>query len=203
METDVYLSMKERSEGLFKTKGSKHISYAVPVKTESDVKEFIELLKFEHHSARHFPYAYRLGFDGAKFRVQDDGEPSNSAGAPILGVLKSHNITNALIVVVRYFGGTKLGIGGLIAAYRKAGHEAVSNGEIIECYRSKTFIVQYPYSKMGEVMNVLKRENISPNNTEFQLECKLEITLRLTVSDSITSQLEEIDEVELKILSED
>ena len=203
MEADVYLSLKGRSEGLFKSKGSKHFGYAVPVNTEVDVKEFIESLKVEHHSSRHFCYAYRLGFDGSKFRANDDGEPSNSAGAPILGVLKSHNLTNALIVVVRYFGGTKLGVGGLIEAYREAGHEAVANGEIIECYRSKSFTVKYPYSKMGDVMNVLKRANISPENTDFQLECKLDITLRLTVSDSITSQLEDIDEVELKLLSED
>ena len=203
MEADVYLSLKGRSEGLFKSKGSKHFGYAVPVNTEVDVKEFIESLKVEHHSSRHFCYAYRLGFDGSKFRANDDGEPSNSAGAPILGVLKSHNLTNALIVVVRYFGGTKLGVGGLIEAYREAGHEAVANGEIIECYRSKSFTVKYPYSKMGDVMNVLKRANISPENTDFQLECKLDITLRFTVSDSITSQLEDIDEVELKLLSED
>ena len=203
MEADVYLSLKGRSEGIFKSKGSKHFGYAVPVNTEVDVKEFIESLKVEHHSARHFCYAYRLGFDGSKFRANDDGEPSNSAGAPILGVLKSHNLTNALIVVVRYFGGTKLGVGGLIEAYREAGHEAVANGEIIECYRSRSFTVKYPYSKMGDVMNVLKRANISPENTDFQLECKLDITLRLTVSDSITSQLEDIDEVELKLLSED
>ena len=202
MEADVYLSLKGRSEGLFKSKGSKHFGYAVPVNTEVDVKEFIESLKVEHHSARHFCYAYRLGFDGSKFRANDDGEPSNSAGAPILGVLKSHNLTNALIVVVRYLV-TKLGVGGLIEAYREAGHEAVANGEIIECYRSKSFTIKYPYSKMGDVMNVLKRANISPENTDFQLECKLDITLRLTVSDSITSQLEDIDEVELKLLSED
>ena len=203
MEADVYLSLKGRSEGLFKSKGSKHFGYAVPVNTEVDVKEFIESLKVEHHSARHFCYAYRLGFDGSKFRANDDGEPSNSAGAPILGVLKSHNLTYALIVVVRYFGGTKLGVGGLIEAYREAGHEAVANGEIIECYRSRSFTVKYPYSKMGDVMNILKRANISPENTDFQLECQLDITLRLTVSDSITSQLEDIDEVELKLLSED
>ena len=203
MEADVYLSLKGRSEGLFKSKGSKHFGYAVPVITEVDVKEFIESLKVEHQSARHFCYAYRLGFDGSKFRANDDGEPSNSAGAPILGVLKSHNLTNALIVVVRYFGGTKLGVGGLIEAYREARHEAVANGEIIECYRSKSFAVKYPYSKMGDALNVLKRANISPENTDFQLECKLDITLRLTVSDSITSQLEDIDEVELKLLSED
>ncbi|MBM55572.1 MAG: YigZ family protein [Euryarchaeota archaeon] len=200
METDSYLSLKGRSEGLFKSKRSKHFGYAVPVKSEDDVKSFIDSLRVEHHSARHFCYAYRLGHDGAKYRANDDGEPSNSAGAPILGVLKSHNLTNALIVVVRYFGGTKLGVGGLIEAYREAGHAAVKDGEIVTCYRTKRALVTYPYSCMDDVMNILKRSSITPENTDFQLECRLEIELRLSEADGVLSKLQDIDNVEVELV---
>ena len=201
-ETDSYLSLKGRSEGLFKSKGSKHFGYATPVSNEEEVKTFIEYLKAEHHSARHFCYAYRLGHDGAKYRANDDGEPSNSAGAPILGVLKSNNLTNALIVVVRYFGGTKLGVGGLIEAYREAGQAAVENGQIIECHRSKTFKVSYPYSRMGDIMNILKRADISPANTDFQLECSLEINVRLSQADNIYKLIGDVDEAEVELVAE-
>lgn len=200
METDSYLSLKGRSEGLFKSKGSKHFGYAVPVQSEDDVKSFIESLRVEHHSARHFCYAYRLGHDGAKYRANDDGEPSNTAGAPILGVLKSHGLTNALIVVVRYFGGTKLGVSGLIEAYREAGQAAVKDGDIVTCYRTKRALVSYPYSCMGDVMNLLKRSGITTENTDFQLECKLEIELRLSEADEVLSKLQDIDDVEVELL---
>ena len=200
METDSYLSLKGRSEGLFKSKGSKHFGYAVPVQSEDDVKSFIESLRVEHHSARHFCYAYRIGHDGAKYRANDDGEPSNTAGAPILGVLKSHGLTNALIVVVRYFGGTKLGVSGLIEAYREAGQAAVKDGDIVTCYRTKRALVSYPYSCMGDVMNLLKRSGITPENKDFQLECKLEIELRLSEADEVLSKLQDIDDVEVELL---
>lgn len=203
MEADEYLSLKSRSEGLFKSKGSKHFGYACPVTSKDDVKRFIEELKIEHHSARHFCFAYRLGFNGDRYRLSDDGEPNNSAGPPILGVLKSYNLTYSLIVVVRYFGGTKLGVGGLIEAYREAGVAAIENGTIIKCFRSRKYKVIYPYSRMGDVMNVLKRASISPENTDFQLECSLEITLRESVANSIAKSLSGISEVELTILSED
>ena len=200
METDSYLSLKGRSEGLFKSKGSKHFGYAVPVQSEDDVKSFIESIRVEHHSARHFCYAYRIGHNGAKYRANDDGEPSNTAGAPILGVLKSHGLTNALIVVVRYFGGTKLGVSGLIKAYREAGQAAVKDGDIVTCYRTKRALVSYPYSCMGDVMNLLKRSGITPENTDFQLECKLEIELRLSEADEVLSKLQDIDDVEVELL---
>ncbi|MBM72439.1 MAG: YigZ family protein [Crocinitomicaceae bacterium] len=201
-DTDSYLSLKGRSEGLFKSKGSKHFGYAFPVKSESEIKGFIESLKEEHHSARHFCYAYRLGHDGAKYRANDDGEPSNSAGAPILGILKSHNLTNSLIVVVRYFGGTKLGVGGLIEAYREAAQAAVTNGQIIERHREKTLKVTYPYSRMGEIMSILKKENLSSENKDFQQECNLEIKVRLSIAEEIFNQLNEIDGAKVEVIVE-
>ena len=199
MNNDSFLSLKGRSDGLFKAKGSKHFGFAVPVKSEDDVKAFLGLIRKEHHSARHHCYAYRLGHDGSISKSTDDGEPSNSAGPPILGVLRSHNLTNALIVVVRYFGGTKLGVGGIIEAYREAGKAAVESGDIITRIRTNTFIISYPYAKMGEVMSILKRANISPENTDFQLTCSLEATIRLRDSDVFEKQMSNLDEVQVKL----
>jgi uncharacterized YigZ family protein len=203
MESDSYLSIHERSEGLFKSKGSKHFGFIFPVKTEEDVKAFLDVVKSEHHAARHHCYAYRLGHEGAVFRSNDDGEPNNSAGPPILGVLKSNNLTNALIIVSRYFGGTKLGVGGLIEAYREAGAEAVRNGKVITCVRTKTFTIKYPYSKMGDVMNVLKRAEVSPENTNFQLTCQLEASIRLRDEEGFHKKLSDIDKVQVELLRED
>ena len=202
METDVYLSLKERSEGLFKSKGSKHFSYGVPVRSEKDVKEFIDELKIEHSSAGNFCYAYRLGHNGAKYRSNDDGEPNNSAGPPILGVLKSRDLTNTLIVVVRYFGGTKLGVSGLIEAYREAAKDAIKNGDIVENFRFNIIKILYTYTKMGDVMNILKRTNIKPYNIEFHNNCSLEINVRQKDYDSILNQLAELSEVQIEILHE-
>jgi uncharacterized YigZ family protein len=199
MKDDSFLSLKGRSEGLFKAKGSKHFGFAVPVKSEDEVKEFLGLIRKEHPTARHYCFAYRLGHDAAISKATDDGEPSNSAGPPILGVLRSNNLTNALVVVVRYFGGTKLGVGGLIEAYREAGKAAVDTGDIITCIRTNTFKIIYPYSKMGEVMTILKRVNISPENTDFQLTCSLDATIRLKDSDAFENQISSIDEVKVKL----
>ena len=198
MEADSYLTIKERSEGLFKSKGSKHFGYAFPVTSEDDVKKCLNQIRSEHHSARHHCYAYRLKYDGSVFRSNDDGEPNNLAGPPILGVLKSHHLTETLIIVVRYFGGTKLGVSGLIEAYREAGNDAISNGTIITKVRSKAFRISYPYSLMGEIMNILKRFGISPKNTNFQMDCKLDATVRLSDSDSFENSINDIIGAEIE-----
>lgn len=200
MEADSYLSVKGRSEGLFKSKGSKHFGYAFPVTSEEEIKECLELIRAEHHSARHHCYAYRLKHDGSIFRSNDDGEPNNSAGPPILGVLKSNNLTETLIIVVRYFGGTKLGVGGLIEAYREAANEALNNGTIITKIRTNTYKIKYPYSLMGDVMSTLKKFNISPKNTDFQMDCKLEATVRLNDSGSFEKSISDIRGAELELL---
>lgn len=200
MEADSYLSVKGRSEGLFKSKGSKHYGYAFPVTSEEEIKECLDLIRAEHHSARHHCYAYRLKHDGSIFRSNDDGEPNNSAGPPILGVLKSNNLTETLIIVVRYFGGTKLGVGGLIEAYREAANEALNNGTIITKIRTNTYRIKYPYSLMGDVMSTLKKFNISPKKTDFQMDCKLEATVRLNDSDSFEKSISDIRGAELELL---
>lgn len=197
-DDDTYLTLSSQSEGLHKVKGSKHFSYAFPVTNEEDIKKCLELIKIKHHAARHHCYAWRIGYDASRYRTNDDGEPSNSAGPPILGVLKSNSLTNVLIVVVRYFGGTKLGVGGLIDAYRTAASIAVNAGEIVEKNITKTYIIKYPYARMGDVMNILKRAGISPENTDFQTTCTLEATIRLRDSASFTKSMEDIDEVQIK-----
>jgi uncharacterized YigZ family protein len=197
-DDDTYLTLAERSEGLYKVKGSKHFSYAFPVTNEGDIKNCLEVIKVEHHSARHHCYAWRMGYDASRYRTNDDGEPSNSAGPPILGVLKSNSLTNVLIVVVRYFGGTKLGVGGLIDAYRTAAALAIDAGNIIEKTRIQTFLIKYPYARMGDVMNILKRSGISPEKTDFQITCTLEATIRLRDAASFTKSIEDLDEVQIK-----
>ncbi|MEX1189828.1 MAG: YigZ family protein [Bacteroidia bacterium] len=167
--TDTYLTIAEPSEGLFKDKGSKFISYAFAVKAEDDVKENIEILKKIHPSARHFCYAYRINPLDEYWRANDDGEPSSSAGKPILGQIRSNNLQEVLIVVVRYFGGTLLGVPGLINAYKSAAQEAISNAKIIESIITKPIHLQVNYAKMGDVMKFAKDlgfEYDSPKMTE-------------------------------------
>ena len=197
-DDDTYLTLAHRSEGLYKVKGSKHFSYAFPITTEEDIKSCLEVVKLEHHSARHHCYAWRLGHDASRYRTNDDGEPSNTAGPPILGVLKSNSLTNVLVVVVRYFGGVKLGVGGLIDAYRTAAACAIEEGTIIEKTRIKTYEIKYPYARMGDVMNLLKRTGISPEKTDFQITCTLEATVRLRDSVAFTKSIEDLDEVQIK-----
>ena len=194
---DTYLTLAKRSEGLYKVKGSKHFSYAFPVTSEEDIKNCLEVVKLEHHSARHHCYAWRLGHDASRYRTNDDGEPSNTAGPPILGVLKSNSITNVLVVVVRYFGGTKLGVGGLIDAYRTAAAYAIEEGRIIEKTRIKTYVIKYPYARMGDVMNLLKRAGISPQKTDFQITCTLEATVRLRDSTAFTKSIGDLEDVKI------
>jgi len=193
---DTFLSLKNPSEGLYKVKGSKHYSFAFPVSSESDIKERLSEIRVLHNTARHHCYAWRLGHDASSFRSSDDGEPSNSAGPPILGVLKSHALTNVIIIVVRYFG-TKLGVGGLISAYRTAASYAVSSGTIVECIRTQTYLVKYPYTQMGEVMNVLKRAGVTPQKTNFQITCSLEASIRLRDASAFSLKLSNIDEVRI------
>ncbi|HIN41999.1 MAG TPA: YigZ family protein [Flavobacteriales bacterium] len=200
LENDTYLSIEDRCEGLYKVKGSKHFSFAFPVTSEEVIKEKLALIRVEHHAARHHCYAWRLGHDASRFRSNDDGEPSNSAGPPILGVLKSNSLTDVLIIVVRYFGGTKLGVGGLIDAYRTAASFAIESGKIVELQRTCSYLVKYPYEKMGDVMNVLKRAGVSPSTTDFQLTCRLEVTIRLRDSTSLFDKLSDIDTVVVDLL---
>lgn len=175
---DIYKTIIEKSEGLFKSRGSKFLSYAFPVKTEDEIKEILNQVKKEHHSARHHCYAWRLGTEEITFRANDDGEPSSTAGKPILGQLLSCELTNILVVVVRYFGGTLLGTSGLINAYRTAAAEAIKNAKIETRIIEEKFTLKFTYKEMNEVMQIIKQENLNISDTRFELRCELDFSVR-------------------------
>lgn len=161
---------------------------------------FLEQIRKEHHSARHHSYAWRLDLDKKRFRANDDGEPSNSAGKPILGQIQSFDLTNVLIIVVRYFGGTKLGVGGLIDAYRTAAKFAIEEGKIIERQVTRFVQVKFPYPSMGGVMKILKDFQLEMHSNKFEIECELVVEVRLDAISPITSAFEDVDHVTVKLL---
>ena len=175
---DSYKTIAHKSEGYFKDKGSKFFAYAFPVKIEEETKIILNQIKKEHHSARHHCYAWRLGTDEITFRANDDGEPSSTAGKPILGQLQSFDLTNIFVIVVRYFGGTLLGTSGLINAYRTATADAIRNAEIVTKIIEDRFTLKFTYNEMNEVMQIIKQENLNVKNTRFELNCELDFSLR-------------------------
>jgi len=180
LNKDDYNSIQSAVQGLYKEKGSKFIAYAYPFKNTSELKPYLEKLRKEHPKARHWCYAYRIGQTGESFRSNDDGEPSGSAGKPILGQLLSQSLSDTLIVVVRYFGGTKLGVPGLIHAYKAAAFDAIQNAEIIVKTKSKNFILIAPYSAMGRVMQAMKKSNIILEDKVFNEDIKLYFSIPIS-----------------------
>lgn len=178
-EKDTYKTiLKPSEEVLYKEKGSKFFGYAFPIFTEEEAKEHIENLKKQHHSARHWCYAWQLGKSYEHYRANDDGEPSNSAGMPIYGQLQSFDVTNILVVVVRYFGGTKLGVGGLIQAYKTAAQMALEASRIVKKTINETFILKFEYPEMNTVMRIIKDENLNVTDQKMELNCEFEISVR-------------------------
>jgi len=170
MDNDCYKTiLKSSKETLFKEKGSKFFGYAFPVFTENDVKNCLEELKKKHHSARHFCYAYQIGIEKIKFRANDDGEPNNSAGLPIYGQIQSFEVTNVLVVSVRYFGGTKLGVGGLISAYKTSAQLTLEIAKIIEKTIDIQFKLNFNYDMMNAVQRIIKERNITIINQKLEL----------------------------------
>jgi len=190
---DTYKTISKPSEGLFKDKSSKFISFAYPVKSEDEIREIILTLKKEHHSARHHCYAWRLGHEKLLFRANDDGEPSSTAGKPILGQIQNHDLTNILIVVVRYFGGTLLGVSGLINAYKNAAMDAIDQAEVIEKIVEQNLLIEFGYGVMNEVMKVFKDEKLPQIESAFDLECQISTQIRLSELDRITEALKKIE----------
>jgi uncharacterized YigZ family protein len=177
--TDTYKTISKPAKGeLFKDKNSKFYGYAFPVRNEAQVKSHLETLKKEHYSARHWCYAYQLGTETTQYRANDDGEPNNSAGMPIYGQIQSFEVTNILIVVVRYFGGVKLGVGGLINAYRTGAQLALESAEIIEKTINKTFLLKFEYKNMSKVMRILKENHVKIIKQTLETNCLLEISVR-------------------------
>lgn len=179
MEITTYQTLSAPVEAEFKDKGSRFIAYAYPIRSVAEVKKWVDLQKQEHHKARHWCYAYRLGTDGLQFRANDDGEPSGSAGRPILGQIDSFELTDTLIIVVRYFGGTLLGVPGLIHAYKTAATLALSNAQIIEKNIEKTVIVRCDYPHLNEVIRIAKQNQAEIVQQDLQLDCCLTVRIPL------------------------
>lgn len=201
MFDDTYFTIEEKVEGLYKEKGSRFISFAFPVSKEEEVKEIIKDIKKEYYDARHHCYAYILGHDKAAYRMNDDGEPSSTAGKPIYGQLLSKDLTNILVVVVRYFGGTKLGVSGLIQAYKQAALDALNNAKIIEKTVDEIYSISFEYVLMNDVMKVLKEFDVIQMNHCFENDCYLEFRTRKSNSIKIVDNLNSIDGVSVKFLS--
>ncbi len=185
---DTYRTIVNRSEGIYKEKGSKFISIALPVKEENEVKSALEQLRKEYYDARHHCYAYTIGFDKSSWRTNDDGEPSGTAGRPIHGQIQSHDLTNVLIVVVRYFGGIKLGVSGLINAYKTATADALSNAEIIERTVDEIYELRFNYEAMNEIMKIVKDDGLQLLSTQFDLECNLSYRIRKRDADRVNEK---------------
>lgn len=204
-EKDTYKTItKPSAEVLFKEKNSKFFGYAFPVKTEDDFKIHLENLKKQHHSARHWCYAYQLGVQENKyqFRVNDDGEPNNSAGMPIYGQIQSFEVTNVLIVVVRYFGGIKLGVGGLITAYKTAAQMALEHSKIVTKTINQEVELNFEYKDMNKVMRVIKEKNLKISRQTLELTCTIVISVRLKKIKNVLEAFEPIFGVDLKILDD-
>lgn len=190
---DTYRTISKPAEGIFKDRGSKFLGYAFPVKNETEAKAHIAHLKTEHAKARHFCWALRIGPDRSVFRLNDDGEPSGTAGRPILNTLLSADLTNILVVVVRYFGGTLLGVPGLINAYKTAAKEAIGAAETIEKTVNDVYRLSFSYLNLNEVMKIIKDENLSISDQQFDNNCSMEISVRKSQLNLVIAKLENID----------
>ena len=190
---DSYKSIAAEARGLFKDNGSRFIAHAYPVETEEEVKEIVAALKKEYYDARHHVYAYRLGYQGDRFRANDDGEPSGSSGRPVLGQIDSKGLSDILVVVVRYFGGIKLGIPGLIRAYKTSAADALDNAEIIEKIASRMYRVHFGYMSMNAVMKVMKDMNLEQKNQKFDMECSMDTSVRLSLVDSFLERMKDVE----------
>ena len=192
MFDDTYKTIKDKSQGSYAEKGSKFIALAFPVTTEEEIKQHVAEAKKTYYDARHHCYAYILGPDKSAYRVNDDGEPSGTAGRPIYGQLLSKDITNVLVLVVRYFGGTKLGVPGLINAYRSATINALENNEIIEKTIDESYQVSFDYTAMNSVMQILKHDAVKINSQSYEDQYIITFTTRRSEADQILAALKKI-----------
>ncbi len=198
---DTYKTIaKPSEETLFKDKNSKFFGYAFPVTSEEEIKEHIEFLKKKHHSARHHCYAWQLGTEEIRFRANDDGEPSNSAGQPIYGQIQSFDVTNILIVSVRYFGGVKLGVGGLINAYKTSAQLTLEASEIVEKIIETRFELHFGYDLMNNVQRVIKEKQLRIVSQTLEMDCKYIIAVRKKDSEMILEIFQNMYKVSVKVL---
>lgn len=199
-KTDTYNTITNKSEGLYKEKGSKFIAMAYPVSSEDEIKLILADLQKEYHDARHHCYAYRLGADKKKFRANDDGEPSNSAGKPILGQIRSKELTNVLVVVIRYFGGTLLGVGGLINAYKTAAADALSHTKTVQKTVDDIYDLIFGYPILNNVMKLIDEKKLRIINQTFKVDCTIRIGVSLGESETIRKRIEKSPDITIKYI---
>ena len=199
--TDTYKTIKAPAEGRYKEKGSKFLAYAFPVSNEHEIKEITIRLRKEHHSARHHCFAWRLGADHLLFRVNDDGEPSGTAGRPIFGQIQQQDLTDILVIVVRYFGGVLLGTSGLTNAYKQASAEALTNSEIIEKIIQTVIEINFDYLAMNDLMLVLKEYGLELKESNFDLTCWAKIIVRKELTPIVMDKLEKIGKLNVMMVT--
>ncbi len=198
---DIYKTFEIATEEiLFKEKNSKFFGYGFPIQLETEVKPLMDLLRKLHFGAGHFCYAYQIGTEKIQFRANDDGEPSNTAGMPIYGQIQSFEITNILIVIVRYFGGTKLGVGGLIGAYKTAAQLVIQNALIIEKTINIHYLISFDYKNMNKVMRIIKEKNLEIVAQNLQFSCQIEIATRKKNAEFIFDIFDNIFEIQIKTI---
>ena len=209
MESDTFLTIASESQGLYKDKGSKFFAFAYPVHSEEEVKEKVDFLQKKYFDARHHCYAYRLGVDGERYRANDDGEPANSAGKPILGQLVARGVTNVLVVVVRYFGGILLGTNGLVQAYKQATADALANAQIVTDAVTETYRLTFDYQDMNRVLKVMKdmnlkccRQNFDLNGEALEVICAMNVKLRKSQTCQMRRRLEPVDSLKISLCSD-
>lgn len=185
-----FRTLKTPAEGVFKEQGSRFLAFAFPVSSESDIKMHLAALRKKYFDATHHCYAWVLGADKSRYRANDDGEPNHTAGDPILGQIKAHNLTNVLVVVVRYFGGTKLGVGGLVQAYKTASAAVLANTTIVECDVTVSFNIRYAYPSTPEVMSLVKEFDLKIQQQDFSDDGFMQVSLSLRKRDELIKRLQ-------------
>lgn len=196
--SDTYLTIENPTEAIFKDKGSKFLAFAYPVENDQQVKEILNQLKKEHHTANHHCYAYRLGADKMNYRANDDGEPNNTAGKPILGQIQSNDLTNILIVVVRYFGGTLLGVSGLINAYKNSAADVIKTSSVIEKQILFHYTIQFYFEHLNDVMKLLKQLDCKITNQQFDNNCEISFSIRKANSEQCEEKLKKIEGLKIE-----
>mgnify|MGYP003472130380 FL=1 len=198
-----YFTIDKSVESIYKEKGSKFLSFLYPVSSVDEVKEYLTQLKKKYYDATHHCYAYIIGYDKETFRMNDDGEPSSTAGKPIYGQLQSNDLTNVLLVVVRYFGGTKLGVSGLIKAYKESSAECIALAKIVEKQVKNKYNIYFAYEDMNLVMNILKQNNAEQKNQIFDLNCQIEVLIDKRNTSKFESSIPPVSTIRIEFVGEE
>ncbi len=199
--SDEYKTIAKSVQGSYRDKGSRFLAFAFPASNEQEIKLQLEALRKQYYDATHHCYAYVLGFDKSAYRVNDDGEPSGTAGRPIYGQLLSADLTNTVIVVIRYYGGTKLGVPGLIHAYKTAALDAISNATILTKIVKENYEIEYPYEAMNDVMKIIKDEILEVINNDFGMKCVIRLAIRHSEVERVIGKFSKVNQLIIKYLS--